>query len=648
MRISTRIGASFGAILTLAAIVGGLGWSSLERLSTGTILQNEMFELESELQNARLSAQLYAAAPSSELAEHIHNRLLAAESQLRSLALEAGWAAEASNTALKSISGFSARFTDLDNISNNSAKNLFELSQKNAAMAGALTKIQPKSPISDQEAVQFHKALADLKAGVYNIMIAEQSLNSNKNDGSEEYMARGLKSLYVNALKIKKYIPNDGQENLKFILDGAQSSRSLFDTVKTALNDKNLSMDAMQVAVVELQELLLQLKDQQKADLQQVVSSSQRFLWLGGVGCLAFGLVLSAFLTRSICRPLNRLSRWIARVAQADYQSEATDLHRNDEIGQMAAAIEVFRENGQAMKVMQEQKILQDRVLAEQQRSTRAALAEEIRSVLQQLANEIASLSSQIEASALALNETSENVGTQASRMVDAATQTVVRIEAVSGATDQLSQSAEQIGRHGVESSKIAVEATGEAQRTDGTVKRLSQAASGISAVTDLISTIAAQTNLLALNATIEAMRAGEAGKGFAVVAHEVKQLSGQTTHATGEISQHIDAIQGQADNAVSAIVNVVQVIDRMGHLATTVANSAEEQCAATRIIAQDLSQVAINAREMAQTVTKVTQAATLTGEEAKAVLQVASVMAKQAHSLRHEIDTLVLRIRTG
>src|SRR6476660_9845913 len=118
----------------------------------------------------------------------------------------------------------------------------------------------------------------------------------------------------------------------------------------------------------------------------------------------------------------------------------------------------------------------------------------------------------------------------------------------------------------------MATDAVSQARATNDRVSELTKAAGRIGDVVDLINTIAGQTNLLALNATIEAARAGEAGRGFAVVASEVKALAEQTAKATGEIGQHIGAIQTATQDSVSAIKEIGDTIARMSEISSTIA----------------------------------------------------------------------------
>ena len=135
-------------------------------------------------------------------------------------------------------------------------------------------------------------------------------------------------------------------------------------------------------------------------------------------------------------------------------------------------------------------------------------------------------------------------------------------------ATGTLSRAIGEIGEQVAKSLDVTNRASTGVAELDRGMHRLVGAVEQIGSVAGLIAEIASQTNLLALNATIEAARAGEAGRGFAVVASEVKSLASQTSRATAEIGDQINAIQDATRSSVAQLVQIVQTINQVSGIA--------------------------------------------------------------------------------
>jgi methyl-accepting chemotaxis protein len=222
------------------------------------------------------------------------------------------------------------------------------------------------------------------------------------------------------------------------------------------------------------------------------------------------------------------------------------------------------------------------------------------------------------------------------SNVVSAASEQVSKnVQTVATAVEEMSASIKEIAKNATEGAKIASTAVHLANKTNDTIGKLGESSAEIGKVIKVITSIAQQTNLLALNATIEAARAGEAGKGFAVVANEVKELAKETAKATEDISQKIEAIQGDTKGAVDAIKQITSIISQMNDLSNSIAGAVEEQSATTNEMGRNVSEAAKGSSEIAQNTTAVAQAAQNTTEGAGNVQQAAAELSRMANELQ-------------
>ena len=370
---------------------------------------------------------------------------------------------------------------------------------------------------------------------------------------------------------------------------------------------------------------------------------------------VAVGIILAIALGFMIARPLGKMRKVMTALADGDMEVEIKPTRRRDEIGAMTKAIIFFKDSlSQAEDLRQEQK----RAREEKQKQDEAAAAERKREVLAMADSFEKNVLTVVES----LTGSTGHLNDLATSMSDAANQTNQRsaavaattdetstnMQTVASATEQLSSSVGTVGKHVGESSKIAEVAVAEASATNNKIKKLAEAVNKIGEVIDLITDIAAQTNLLALNATIESARAGDAGRGFAVVAKEVKSLATQTAKATEEISSQISQIQGETDDAVSAIGRISDVIGRISETSTEISTAVDEQGSATREIASIVQQATAGTNEITGNIAQVNEAAGETGQAASQVLDAADTLSQQGKALRQQVDNFLESIRAA
>jgi methyl-accepting chemotaxis protein len=368
-------------------------------------------------------------------------------------------------------------------------------------------------------------------------------------------------------------------------------------------------------------------------------------------GLLVVALILSgtlAFLiARSLIRPIAGMTEAMTRLAAGETAVAVPSQDATDEIGAMAKAVDVFRQNAIARIALEAQQV--------SERSARQRRADRVDELVGGFERTIGGAIAVVTAAATELDATARSMtgvadatSHQAQASSAAAEQTSANVQTVASAAEEMVASLREIERQVQQSNTVATTATREAQATDAAMTSLSAAAEQIGEAVTMISSIAGQTNLLALNATIEAARAGEAGRGFAVVATEVKELAGQTARATSEIGGHIAAIQQATAQAVTAIRQISQTIGSVSTITETITATVIEQTAATGEISRNAVEAARGTQDVSANVAQVLASAGETGSAAQQVMMAAAELSTQAVAVQREVETFLDAIRAA
>ncbi|WP_420131976.1 methyl-accepting chemotaxis protein [Rhodopseudomonas sp.] len=378
------------------------------------------------------------------------------------------------------------------------------------------------------------------------------------------------------------------------------------------------------------------------------VSTLTELLW--GVSLLVFACIALGIggVALGVVRPITRMTGVMERLAHGDHAVAVPAVGRKDEIGAMARAVEVFKQNAQRVLAMEAEQE-RSKALAEAERQAgMRRVADDFDRAVGQIVGRVTVASREMEQAASRMADTAETTQQLTATVAAASQQSSSNTQSASAASEEMASSVAEIGRQVRDSLRIAQQAVEQADHTNAQIADLSQSADRIGEVIKLINAVAEQTNLLALNATIEAARAGDAGRGFAVVASEVKALASQTAKATEEIASQINQMQQATQHSVAAIQGIGGTIRQISSISNAIAASVEEQSVATGEIARSVQGAAEGAAEVSGNVLKVSEGASETGAASGQLHGLARALSNESQQLQQEVDTFLAAVRAA
>ncbi|MCW2240619.1 methyl-accepting chemotaxis protein [Azospirillum canadense] len=654
LRVSWKIGIGFGALLSLLVAVSGIGGYQLHEVDANFDRYNEYSEnalIVSELEQAISAAQ--GAVRGILLANNAKSRGVL-EDALKALQERVARASTAlagtDKAALMADTAVLVRHYD-----ETTRKLVNGLDRRGEIVAGTLSRIGgvTTKTLTDlfDEAVKDGDPVSTLAASRSNVSLLTGRLHTvrllltnatQEGDDALAALQEAQRRLQEAAEVVEEPRRRTAIATVRAALPGYQQAVA-------QLRDTTGDTERLRQTLRELTESIgakaRDIRSGIRADLAQVrqqanttVDVAQTTLRIVSVVAVLLGISMALLIGGGISRTIRAMTAAMTRLAGGDLSVDIPAQGRRDEVGAMAAAVQVFKETAverTKLETAQRQETERRLLHAAETDAAIAAFDASIRTSLDALGGAATQMRSASESMAAATKETSR----QAASVAAGAEQAAANVQTMATATEELSSSIIEAGRQIAQSADIARSAVGETRRVNEKVQGLADAARRIGDVVSLINTIASQTNLLALNATIEASRAGEAGKGFAVVAQEVKHLAIQTARATEEIAGHVSAMQTATGDMVQAIQEIGGTIATMDTISTGVAAAMEQQVAATQEITRNTQEAARGTSEVTSSIIGVNRAADVSGAAATQVLATADDLGRQAGALKEAVD---------
>ncbi|TRB01593.1 MULTISPECIES: methyl-accepting chemotaxis protein [Rhizobium/Agrobacterium group] len=489
------------------------------------------------------------------------------------------------------------------------------------------------------ELARANRNLAAVAYGAYQVMAYDASGPDIK--VAREFYAESKRLLVMRLNNVKAAFPEEATAINGFMAKSQEITAITDKAVEFGIADRSaeaaaemLKADAsIRPAAVEMAALLDKLAKgviKGSDDLTDQTNSTI-LTSLAAIGFVfSIGVILAIFVaSRGITAPIARLRERMVALAGGETAAEIDGTGRGDEVGQMAKAVQVFRENAlERIRLEQETEANRslsekDRIEREQQKAREAAdvkfavdnlaaglsklsegdvsyrIGQPFTAALDGVRNDFNMSAEKLQGALTKVAQNAGGIGAGANEIKSAADDLAKRTEQQAAAVEETAAALEEITttvrdstKRAQEAGQIVSRAKAGAEQSGEVVRRavvameqIAKSANEISNIIGVIDEIAFQTNLLALNAGVEAARAGEAGKGFAVVAQEVRELAQRSASAAKEIKALIttsnDQVQqgvqlvGDTGKALATIVSEVQEINR--HVVSIV-ESAQEQ----------------------------------------------------------------------
>ncbi|MBO1320909.1 HAMP domain-containing methyl-accepting chemotaxis protein [Acanthopleuribacter pedis] len=670
-KIRTKMIIGFGSILILTVIVSIFSVYDLykannvfELYRSYALQTNQMGRVQANLLTARLNAKDFLISQKDSAEDEVHERIKKTAdmiSETEKLFLR-GDAVKTISKAKSTIASYDNSFTEVANLSRDREKLIGQLNDLGPRAEKNITAIM-KSAFEDKDSTASYLAGLNLRSLLLARLYANRFLVDNIPDNATR-AEKELQEFARLASEMKRELQNPKRRALSNeLIEMARGYETTFKEVVELSQKRNqIVSTVLDVVGPQLADELevLKLENKQFQDrLGQEASAqfTQSFftIILKVLLIIGIGIFLATKIGKIIAEPVANMTDTMTNLAKGNLEFQVPDLDRSDEIGDMARAVNVFKDNAIEMK-QQEQALAKTRkdhtqreaIAKEAHQRAIMELADRFDSQISHLIDSLVSSSTKMKQSSADMKDVARETTDASVTVASASEQSSTSVTLVSQEMKEMVSSSDAISDQIITAQSKSKDGMTYVEKANTTFINLNERIRSIDDFVVSIQKIAEQTNLLALNATIEAARAGKAGAGFAVVAEEVKNLAAETAEKTADISKKVDEIQSAYAGSLEVIGQIDAVMKGIDESVTSVSCAVEAQHTTSESINRSIFEASKGVQQVSAIIQEVKEGATVAGHTSSTVLDIAATTAQTSEALKATVEQFLTQIRSN